>query len=53
VFVAGWMWCTLFRRHPNLLALAASHACLAVLAQAALGHYLGGLHIGPDYLHGQ
>ncbi len=51
VFVSGWMWCTLFRRHPNLFTLAASHACLAVLAEAALGPYLGGLHIGPDYLH--
>jgi hypothetical protein len=50
-FAAGWMWCALFRREPNLLILAVSHACLAVVAEAMLpAAVIGGYHVGPKYL---
>lgn len=50
-FAGGWMWCSLFRRQPNLVVLAASHACLAVVAEAMLPpHVTGGYRIGPRYL---
>jgi membrane protease YdiL (CAAX protease family) len=50
-FAGGWMWCSLFRREPNLLILAVSHACLAVVADGLLPAVVtGGYHIGPSYL---
>ncbi len=46
-FLGAWLWCTTFRRHPNLFALAISHACLAVTIVNALPPQVtGGLHIG-------
>jgi len=50
-FSAGWMWCVLFRREPNLLMLAVSHAFLAVVADTMLpAAVIGGYHVGPKYL---
>ena len=50
-FAAGWMWCALFRREPNLLILAVSHACLAVVADTMLpAAVIGGYHVGAKYL---
>ena len=50
-FAGGWMWCSVFRRQPNLVALTASHACLAVIAEAMLPlSVTGGYRIGPRYL---
>ena len=50
-FSGGWMWCALFRREPNLLMLAVSHAFLAVVADAMLpAAVIGGYHLGPKYL---
>jgi len=47
----GWLWCTMFRRAPNLLMLAISHALLAVVTEAMLpGHVTGGYRLGPRYL---
>ena len=51
-FAGGWMWCSIFRRQPNLLVLAVSHALLAVIAQAMLPpEVTGGYRIGPRYFH--
>ena len=50
-FSAGWMWCALFRREPNILILAVSHAFLAVVADTMLpAAVIGGYHLGPKYL---
>lgn len=50
-FAGGWMWATLFRREPNLLVLALSHAFLAVLVEAMLPpDVTGGYRLGPRYL---
>jgi membrane protease YdiL (CAAX protease family) len=50
-FAGGWMWATLFRREPNLLVLALSHAILAVVADAMLPpDVTGGYRLGPRYL---
>jgi hypothetical protein len=47
----AWMWATLFRREPNLLVLALSHALLAVIAEAMLpSDVTGGYRLGPRYL---
>jgi membrane protease YdiL (CAAX protease family) len=51
VFVAGWVWCDLFRRRANLFVLAVSHGWLATLAALVLPTLVTGeLRIGPDYL---
>ena len=50
-FAGGWLWCTIFRREPNLLVVATSHAILAVLTEAMLpGNLTGGYRLGPRYL---
>src|SRR2546426_10429241 len=50
-FSAGWMWCALFRREPNILILAGSPAFLAVVADTMLpAAVIGGYHLGPKYL---
>ncbi len=51
VFLGGWLWSTLFRREPNLVVLAVSHAFLAVVAEAMLPTIVtGGYRLGPHYM---
>jgi hypothetical protein len=51
VFLGGWLWSTLFRREPNLVVLAVSHAFLAVAAEAMLPTIItGGYRLGPGYV---
>jgi membrane protease YdiL (CAAX protease family) len=42
-FIGGWIWSVLYRRHPNLIALAFAHG----LCSAALS-----ISLGPALLHG-
>ena len=50
-FLGGLLWCSTFRRHPNLVAVALSHAILAVVVVSALPpEATGGYRIGPAYL---
>jgi membrane protease YdiL (CAAX protease family) len=50
-FLGGLLWCSTFRRHPNLFAVALSHAVLAVVVAATLPpEVTGGYRIGPAYL---
>ena len=52
VFLGGWLWSTLFRREPNLLVLAISHAFLAVVADSLLPRSVtGGFRLGPAYMN--
>lgn len=52
VFLGGWLWSSLFRREPNLFALAISHALLANAADAFLPRFItGGFRLGPAYLN--
>jgi len=49
-FLGGLLWCSTFRRHPNLAAVALSHAVLAVVFVSALPPAAtGGYRIGPAY----
>jgi hypothetical protein len=49
-FFGGLLWCTTFNRHPNLAAVAISHAVLAVVAVTTLPLAItGDLDIGPAY----
>ncbi len=49
-FLGALLWCSTFRRHPNLLALALSHAALAIVIVSTLPlEVTGGLRIGPAY----
>lgn len=51
-FAGGWLWCTLFRREPNLVILAVSQAVLVVLTEAMLSvNVTGGYRLGPPYLN--
>jgi membrane protease YdiL (CAAX protease family) len=53
-FLGGLLWCSTFRRNPNILAVASSHAILAVIVAAALPpEVTGGYRIGPAYLDSQ
>ncbi len=48
--LAGYVWCRLYEREPNLYALALSHALLAALLLAALPRgWLHTLRVGPGY----
>ncbi len=48
--LAGYVWCRLFERHPNLITLALSHGLMAVLLRATWpSEWLHNLHIGPRY----
>ena len=50
VFLGGWLWSVLFRREPNLFALAISHAFLAIVADSLLPRTItGGFRLGPIY----
>ena len=50
-FLGGLLWCSAFRRNPNLLAVALSHAILAVVIVSMLPpEATGGYRIGPPYL---
>jgi hypothetical protein len=49
--LGGWFWSSAFARHPNLLAVALSHAVLAVVAASTLPPaVIAGYQIGPAYL---
>jgi hypothetical protein len=49
-FFGGFLWCSTFRRHPNILAVTLSHAILAVVVSSVLPRDLtGGYRIGPAY----
>jgi membrane protease YdiL (CAAX protease family) len=49
-FLGGLLWCSTFRRNPNLLAVALSHAILAVVIVSTLPpEATGGYRIGPPY----
>jgi membrane protease YdiL (CAAX protease family) len=49
-FLGGLLWCSTFRRHPNIAAVALSHAILAVVIVSALPpEATGGYRIGPAY----
>ena len=50
-FLGGLLWCSAFHRTPNLLAVALSHAVLALIISSTLPpHVVGGYRIGPAYL---
>lgn len=51
-FLGGLLWCSAFRRNPNLVAMALSHAVLAVVVASALPpEVTGGYRIGAAYLN--
>ena len=48
--IAGWIWCRLYMRTPNLWTLAASQAVLALLVLACLpAEWVHHLKVGPGY----
>jgi membrane protease YdiL (CAAX protease family) len=50
-FLGGLLWCSTFRKHPNLLAVSISHAVLAVVVVSTLPYEATGwLRIGPAYI---
>lgn len=50
-FLGGLLWCSTFRRNPNIVAVALSHAILAVVIASTLSaQVIGGYRIGPAYL---
>jgi membrane protease YdiL (CAAX protease family) len=50
-FLGGLLWCSTFRRNPNLVAVALSHAILAVVFVSALPlEVTGWFRIGPAYM---
>jgi membrane protease YdiL (CAAX protease family) len=50
-FLGGLLWCSTFRRNPNIVAVALSHAILAVVIVSTLPpEATGGYRIGPPYL---
>ena len=50
-FFGGLLWCSTFRRNPNLVAVALGHAILAVVIASTLpASVIGGYRIGPAYL---
>jgi membrane protease YdiL (CAAX protease family) len=52
-FLGGVLWCSTFRRNPNLLAVALSHAILAVVVASTLPpEVTGSYRIGPAYRSG-
>jgi hypothetical protein len=51
-FVAGWIWAILFRRRPNLFAIALSHAVGSAALSIAFGpELMGGMRVGRGYLN--
>jgi hypothetical protein len=49
-FGAGWAWCRLFQRDPNLLTLTVSHLVLSLaLSHALSADWTGGMRVGPGY----
>ncbi len=49
-FIGGWIWSVLYRRHPNLLALAVAHAVSSAAVSIALGPaLLHGMKVGRGY----
>jgi membrane protease YdiL (CAAX protease family) len=50
-FLGGLLWCSTFRRNPNILTVALSHAILAVVVASTLPPaVIGGYRIGPAYI---
>ncbi|MEA2694410.1 MAG: hypothetical protein QOJ16_3797 [Acidobacteriota bacterium] len=49
-FLAGLAWCALYRRHPNILPLALSHALLSAAVSLAFDlRITGGMRVGYGY----
>jgi membrane protease YdiL (CAAX protease family) len=49
-FIGGWIWAVLYRRHPNLLALAIAHAVSSAAVSIAFGPaLLHGMKVGRGY----
>lgn len=49
-FLGGLLWCSTFRRHPNVFAVSLSHAVLAVVVSWTLPpEVTAGYRIGPAY----
>jgi hypothetical protein len=47
---AGWGWCRLFQRDPNLLTLTVSHLVLSLaLSHALSADWTSGMRVGPGY----
>jgi len=52
-FLGGLLWCSTFRRNPNILAVALSQAILAVMVASTLPPaVIAGYRIGPAYRSG-
>ena len=50
-FVGAWVWCWIYRRHPNVLPLAFSHALATLVILASLPKPLtGNMRVGYSYL---
>jgi len=50
-FVSGWIWAVLYRRNPNLIAIALSHAAGSASLNIAFGpEMLRGMRVGMGYL---
>jgi hypothetical protein len=48
--LGGLLWCSTFRKHPNLFAVSLTHAILAVVIDSTLPpEATGGYRIGPAY----
>lgn len=49
--IAGFVWCWIYDRHPNLVPIAVSHAATSLTAAVALGPGItGGMRVGYGYL---
>jgi len=50
-FVGGVVWCSIYRRYPNIVPLALSHAISSLSLMAALDREItGGMRVGYSYL---
>ena len=48
--LAGFVWCSLFQRRPNLFTLTVSHLALSLALSHSLSpKWTGGLRVGPGY----
>jgi len=50
--IMGYVWCSLFRRCPNLFTLALSHTILAIVLSHSLPRaWMHGMKVGPGYFN--
>jgi membrane protease YdiL (CAAX protease family) len=50
-FLGAWIWCWIYRRHPNVLPLALSHALVTLAILTTLPRSVtGGMRVGYSYL---